>query len=75
MEISWYKEDKGGWTGLARLKRHVFAVRVYPETYKGDRFFTLRFFYQPEGFDTGDGEHFATAKAAKAYAEERLQAQ
>jgi hypothetical protein len=72
MEFSWSKVS-AEWIGLATHKGHFFYARIYPETYTGDHFFTLRFDGQPpNGFDPGDGEHFATPEAAKAYADQRL---
>jgi hypothetical protein len=63
---------KGEWVGLARLKRRDLAALVSPDTRKRRPSFTLSFPLKPEGFDTGDADHFDTPEAAKAYAEQRF---
>lgn len=55
------------WKGLFWYGWRPRCVEVYPQTYRGDRFMTLRFWSLP----ISDVD-FATAEKAKAYAEEAL---
>jgi hypothetical protein len=74
MGISWTQATNGDWEGRFRVEGlfwRRYLVRIYPETYNGEHFFTMRFDDgSPPTLREDDGKHFCTAEQAKEHAEE-----